>query len=114
MSENKIQSLSNENRKIEPPKEFSEKAHVKSEEEYKKIYEESIKDPEGFWAKKAEELREKLDGLGLTRLKHEHMMKIIDFLPKDIEELKTILQAYPLSLPKKDQEAIIGAVKGFI
>ena len=56
MSENKIQSLSNENRKIEPPKEFSEKAHVKSEEEYKKIYEESIKDPEGFWAKKAEEL----------------------------------------------------------
>jgi DNA-directed RNA polymerase subunit F len=65
-------------------------------------------------AKKAEELRKNLEGLGLTRLKHEHMMKIIDFLPKDIEELKTVLQAYPLSLPKKDQEAIIGAVKDFI
>ena len=57
MSEEKtIQSVSQENRKISPPTEFSEKAYVKSEEEYKKIYEESIKDPESFWSKKAEEL----------------------------------------------------------
>ena len=64
--------------------------------------------------KKSEELKKKLEDLDLTRLKHEHMIKIIDFLPRDIEELKTVLQAYPLSLPKKDQEAIIGAVKDYI
>ncbi|MEA2037885.1 MAG: acetate--CoA ligase [Nanoarchaeota archaeon] len=54
--EKTITSVSTESRKIQPPKEFSEKAYIKSEEEYKKIYEESIKDPEAFWAKKAEEL----------------------------------------------------------
>ncbi|MBU1946542.1 MAG: acetate--CoA ligase [Nanoarchaeota archaeon] len=57
MSEEKtITSISTESRKIQPPTEFSEKAYVKSEEEYKKIYNESIKDPAAFWAKKAEEL----------------------------------------------------------
>jgi acetyl-CoA synthetase len=54
--ENTIQSMSQENRVIAPPKEFSEKAHVKSEEEYNKIYEESVKNPEGFWSEKAKEL----------------------------------------------------------
>ncbi|MBU0615285.1 MAG: acetate--CoA ligase [Nanoarchaeota archaeon] len=57
MSEEKtITSISNESRKIPPPAQFSEKAYVKSEEEYNKLYAESIADPESFWAKKAEEL----------------------------------------------------------
>ena len=57
MSEEKtIQSMSQEHRKIKPPKEFIEKAYVKSEEEYKEIYKRSIGDPEGFWAEKAQEL----------------------------------------------------------
>jgi acetyl-CoA synthetase len=57
MSDEKtIKSMSQENRRIEPPASFREKAYVKSEEEYKKIYEESIKDPESFWAEKAKEL----------------------------------------------------------
>ena len=64
-------------------------------------------------AKKKEELQKKLENLKLTRLKEEHMMKIIDFLPKTVEDLKTVLQAYPLSMPKKDQEAIIKAVQEF-
>lgn len=51
-----ITSMQGEGRKVDPPKEFSEQAYVKSLDEYKQIYEESIKDPEGFWAKKAEEL----------------------------------------------------------
>ncbi len=54
--EKTITSMSQEHRKIPPPKEFSKKAYIKSEEEYKKLYEESIKDPPKFWAKKAEEL----------------------------------------------------------
>jgi acetyl-CoA synthetase len=54
--EKTITSISQEHRKISPPKSFSEKAYIKSEEEYKKIYAESIKDPPAFWAKKAEEL----------------------------------------------------------
>jgi acetyl-CoA synthetase len=37
-----------------PPKQFSKNAWVKSMEEYKKLYEESIKDPDKFWAREAE------------------------------------------------------------
>lgn len=60
--------------------------------------------------KKKEELYAKLTGLNLTRLKEEHYCKIIDFLPQNLDELKVILQSYPLSLSKKDQESIVGAV----
>ena len=54
--EKSITSISHERRKIKPPKEFSKKAYIKTEKEYKKLYEESIKDPSKFWAKKAEDL----------------------------------------------------------
>lgn len=59
---------------------------------------------------KKNELYVKLTALNLTRLKEEHYCKIIDFLPKNLEELKVILQSYPLSLSKKDQESIVTAV----
>ena len=60
------------------------------------------------------DLRKKLVDLNLTRLKEEHIVKIVDFLPTTAQDLKVVLQAYPLSLPKKDQDAIIDAVKGFV
>jgi len=37
-----------------PAPEFSAKAHIKSMDEYKKMYQRSIDDPEGFWAEIAE------------------------------------------------------------
>ncbi len=37
-----------------PPKRISEKAYVKSMDEYREMYERSLKDPEGFWAEQAE------------------------------------------------------------
>ncbi len=64
--------------------------------------------------KQKEELAKKLAGLNLTRLKEEHINKIADFLPRDANELKVVLQAYPLSMPKKDQDAIAQAVAEFI
>jgi acetyl-CoA synthetase len=51
-----ITSMMEETRKFSPPKEFSEKAHIKSLEEYKKQYERSIRDPEKFWAEQAQNL----------------------------------------------------------
>lgn len=62
---------------------------------------------------KKEELHKKLLELQLTRLKEEHISKITDFLPKTVNELKIVLLAYPLSLPKKDQESIVAAVQEF-
>jgi DNA-directed RNA polymerase subunit F len=56
-------------------------------------------------------LKKALEGLNLTRLKHEHIMKIIDFMPTTDDELKVVLQAYPLTLPKKDKKVILDEVK---
>lgn len=50
----KIDVLLAENRTFSPSKEFSRRAHVKSMEEYEKIYKRSVDDPEGFWAEMAE------------------------------------------------------------
>ena len=60
---------------------------------------------------KNQDLIKKLERLGLIRLKPEHINKIIDFLPQSADELKIVLLAYPLSLPKKDQEEIVATVK---
>ncbi len=49
-------SMMDEKRVFAPSKEFSEKAQVKSMAEYKKLYDRSIADPEGFWAERAAQL----------------------------------------------------------
>lgn len=51
-----IESLLHEERVFYPSKEISDKAYIRSLEEYKEIYKRSIEDPEGFWSEKAEEL----------------------------------------------------------
>src|SRR4030067_2287916 len=56
MVETTIESLLDEKRVFNPPQEFSKKAFIKSLDEYKKIYETSIKDPASFWEEKADQL----------------------------------------------------------
>ncbi len=50
-----IKSMMDETRKFEPPAELKKNAWIKSFEEYKKLWEQSINDPDNFWAKMAEE-----------------------------------------------------------
>ncbi|MBW3012353.1 hypothetical protein KY311_04160 [Candidatus Woesearchaeota archaeon] len=63
---------------------------------------------------KAEELRKKLDNLGVPRLGEDHIVKIIDTLPKNTDELKVILQGYPLTITKDNTEKIVKAVQEFL
>ncbi|MFH1722658.1 MAG: acetate--CoA ligase [Candidatus Altiarchaeota archaeon] len=51
-----ISSFMDEKRKFAPTESFKAKAYIKSLEEYSEIHDKSIQDPEGFWAKKAEQL----------------------------------------------------------
>ena len=51
-----IESNLGEKRLFKPSKKFAEKARISSMEQYKKLYRASIKDPEKFFAKQAEEL----------------------------------------------------------
>jgi len=56
MSQVNIDSILQESRVFEPPKEFSQQAHVKSTAEYERLYKEAAEDPEKFWAEIANEL----------------------------------------------------------
>jgi len=51
-----ITSMMAEKRVFAPSEEIRQKAYIKSLEEYKRIYQRSIDDPEGFWAELAEQL----------------------------------------------------------
>ena len=48
-----ITSMLHEERVFPPAKAFSEKAHIKSMAHYRKLYSESIRNPDGFWARQA-------------------------------------------------------------
>src|SRR5688572_32932828 len=50
-----ITSFSHEHRVFPPPQEFARKAHIKSLAEYRKLYAESIRSPEKFWARQAKQ-----------------------------------------------------------
>jgi len=50
-----ITSVLQEMRVFPPPKEFSRKAHIKSLADYRKLYRESIRSPEKFWARQAKQ-----------------------------------------------------------
>ena len=56
MSSSNIDSVLNETRLFEPSPEFSRHAHIKSPEEYERLYADAETDPEMFWARIAGEL----------------------------------------------------------
>jgi len=51
-----ITSMMEEKRVFKPSKESRQKAYIKSLDGYKRIYEQSIEDPEGFWGELAEQI----------------------------------------------------------
>jgi acetyl-CoA synthetase len=51
-----LDSTLREDRVFPPPQEFSAHAHIKSIEDYERLYKQSIEDPETFWAGVAKEL----------------------------------------------------------
>ncbi len=49
-----IKSMMEETRKFDPPKDLVKKAWIKSFDEYKKMYDRSINEPDSFWSEMAE------------------------------------------------------------
>ena len=55
-SEKGMISMMDERRVFPPSKELSQRAYIKTMEEYRTLYQESLDDPEGFWARFAEDV----------------------------------------------------------
>ncbi len=51
-----IDSLMSENRTFPPPANIKANAYINSMEQYQKMWEESINEPDSFWLKEAENL----------------------------------------------------------
>ncbi len=50
-----IRSVLSENRVFPPPEEFSRRAHLRSMEDYRRLWDEAAKDPEAYWGARARE-----------------------------------------------------------
>ena len=60
------------------------------------------------------ELRAALNKLAINRLKDEHICKIVDILPKSVNELKVVMQGYAVSLTNDALGKIIETVNEFL
>ncbi len=60
------------------------------------------------------ELKQKLISLDIPRLKDRQIIKIIDILPEDLEELKAVFTGEVTTITQENMEKIVDAVKHFI
>jgi DNA-directed RNA polymerase subunit F len=64
-------------------------------------------------ASEARDLRKKLEGLEIPRLKEEHIIKIIDLMPVTEDMLKAMMQGYIITINKDNMKKIVDTVKDF-
>ncbi len=63
--------------------------------------------------KNSGELYKKIEALKIPRLKDQHIVKIIDLMPKTADELKVVLQSYPLTVNNENMKKISEVVNNF-
>ena len=64
--------------------------------------------------KNANELFEKISSLNIPRLKEQHIHKIIDIEPTTVNELKVVLQGYPITLNNESIKKIVDTINEFL
>ena len=64
-----------------------------------------------FTKKDTKKLEAGLSKLGILRLKDKHINKIVDILPKSIDELKAVLSGENLTLKQEDLTKIVETIK---
>lgn len=67
----------------------------------------------GLKPNEAKELLEKIKGLNIPRLKEEHITKLVDILPKTVEEVKSIISSYPITVSAENCKKIADIVKEY-
>jgi DNA-directed RNA polymerase subunit F len=61
-----------------------------------------------------QELFEKITKLNVSRLKDQHVYKIIDTMPTTIKDLKVVLQGYTISVNNDNMKKIVDTITAFI
>jgi DNA-directed RNA polymerase subunit F len=60
--------------------------------------------------KDSKELFEKITKLNITRLREQHIYKIIDIMPTSVRDLTVIMQGYTLSLNNENLKKIVDVI----
>ncbi len=63
--------------------------------------------------RKGKELVDEIKSLEIPRLKEEHIFKIVDVMPGDVEGLKLVLHGYTLSVSKENMKKIVNVLKKY-
>ncbi len=93
------------------PLAFAEvKEYFKNSEDNKQL-EEYLKKFSKLNKDKTEKLKQEISSLGNMKIKEEHIIKIADFLPQDIEDLNKIFNE--ASLTEEEANAILEIVKKY-
>ena len=66
-----------------------------------------------FVGKEAKKLMDALKKLKIARLKEEHVVKIVDLVPRTVEDLKVVLQGFTVTVTKDNLKKIIDEVSKF-
>ena len=64
--------------------------------------------------KNADELFNKIMHLNIPRLKEQHVHKIIDIIPTTLNELKFVLQSYPITINNESMKKIVDTINEFL
>ncbi|MBW2979714.1 hypothetical protein DRZ77_02975 [Candidatus Woesearchaeota archaeon] len=64
--------------------------------------------------KTAIELKEKLESLKITRLKPAMIVKIVDLVPKTLDDLKAVLQGFQSSVSTEDMKKILSVINDVV
>ncbi|MBR9699755.1 hypothetical protein GOV09_04830 [Candidatus Woesearchaeota archaeon] len=59
-------------------------------------------------------LVESLKKLNISRLKDEQVIKIVDLLPRSVEDLKVVLHGYTVTVTKDNMKKIVDEVNKFL
>lgn len=65
-------------------------------------------------AKTAKEISEKIEALDIPRLKDIHIKKIVDIMPGTPDEVKAVLEAYPITINSENIKKIAKLVSEYI
>lgn len=64
--------------------------------------------------KNRDALIEKISKLNITRLREQHINKIVDIMPITIRDVKVVMQGYTINLNNENMKKIVEVVNNFI
>ncbi|MBU0628958.1 MAG: hypothetical protein KKC75_07235 [Nanoarchaeota archaeon] len=64
--------------------------------------------------KDSEKLFKEIDELKVPRLRDQHIVKIIDVLPTTLDDIKTVLKAYPITVTNDNLKKIVEVVNKYV